>query len=95
MTEENALKKFLDSMWKDYCAINPQAREIHAAFINKGEIVHNDHIALRTFNHPRLGIKSLAQHFEKYGYTECGEYFFIEKKLYAKHFENQQKPNSA
>ena len=92
MTDENALKKFLDLMWHDYCAINPQAREIHAAFVNKGENVHNDHIALRTFNHPRLGIKSLAQHFEKYGYTDCGEYFFNEKKLYAKHFENKQNP---
>lgn len=89
---ENALKNYLELMWNDYCAMNPQAKEIHAAFVGKGETVHNDHIALRTFNHPKLGIKSLAQHFVKYGYTECGEYFFKEKKLYAKHFENKQNP---
>lgn len=92
MTDKNALKNFLDLMWHDYCAINPQAQQIHTALVNKGENVHNDHIALRTFNHPRLGIKSLAQHFEKYGYTDGGEYFFSEKKLYAKHFENKKNP---
>ncbi|MGZ3692396.1 MAG: 2-oxoadipate dioxygenase/decarboxylase family protein, partial [Pseudobdellovibrio sp.] len=33
-------------------------------------------------------IKSLAQHFTKYGYKDAGEYFFKEKKLYAKHFQH-------
>ncbi len=89
---ENALKNYLELMWNDYCAMNPQAQQIHAAFINKGDTVHNDHIALRTFNHPKLGIKALAQHFIKYGYSECGEYFFNEKKLYAKHYENKKNP---
>lgn len=83
------LTHFLDSMWMDYCKLNPQAKTIAEAFTRNGEIVANDHIALRTFNHPKLGIKSLEQHFTKYGYKECGEYFFKEKKLYAKHYENQ------
>jgi hypothetical protein len=57
-------------------------------FRTEGEDVQNDHIALRTINHPRLGIKSLSQHFEKYGYTYGGEYHFVEKKLYAQHFQH-------
>lgn len=79
---------FMNQMWSDYIQLNPQAQKIYNLFTQEGETVLNDHIALRTFNHPRLGIKSLAQHFIKYGYKEAGEYFFKEKKLYAQHFEH-------
>ena len=82
------LENYLNQMWHDYCHMNPEAFAIYNLFTQSGEIVQNDHIALRTFNHPKLGIKSLAQHFLKYGYHEAGEYFFTEKKLYAKHYEN-------
>lgn len=83
------LTSFLQNMWTDYITINPAAEKIFNLFSQNGENVVNDHIALRTFNHPKLGIESLAQHFKKYGYKECGEYFFVEKKLFAKHYENQ------
>lgn len=89
MSRDLGIKKLLEKMWIDYCAINPQAKKIHDMLAAEGENVLNDHIALRTFNHPRLGIKSLSQHFEKYGYTQKGEYNFVEKKLYAQHFENE------
>lgn len=96
MTAQNQnemdLKNYLELMWNDYCSMNPQAQQIYDAFVARGESIHNDHIALRTFNHPQLGIKALSQHFTKYGYSDCGEYFFKEKKLYAKHFENKQNP---
>lgn len=82
------LTDFLNLMWIDYCAFNPQAERIFKLLSAQGELVLNDHIALRTFNHPRLGIKSLAQHFTKFGYKEKGEYFFKEKKLYAQHFQH-------
>ncbi|MNJ94662.1 hypothetical protein D3C87_123640 [compost metagenome] len=82
------LEKLLNDMWVDYCKINPAAKKIHDIFVAEGETVLNDHIALRTFNHPRLGIESLAQHFKKHGYVEKGEYTFVEKKLYAKHYEH-------
>lgn len=91
MANETALLSYLEKMWQDYCLLNPQAKSIFDAFAHKGEMVKNDHIALRTFNHPRLGINSLAQHFTKYGYIDSGEYFFKEKKLYAKHYENINK----
>lgn len=75
-------------MWIDYCELNPAAKKIYDLFTAEGEAVLNDHIALRTFNHPRLGIESLARHFKKHGYIEKGEYVFVEKKLYAKHYEH-------
>ncbi|KYG60924.1 DUF1338 domain-containing protein [Bdellovibrio bacteriovorus] len=83
-----SLETLLQKMWVDYCELNPAAKRIHDIFTKEGENVINDHIALRTFNHPRLGIESLAQHFKKYGYVEKGEYTFVEKKLYAKHYEH-------
>ncbi len=82
------IQTLLEKMWLDYCRLNPAAQQIHDLFVAEGEEVLNDHIALRTFNHPQLGIRSLAQQFEKYGYEVKGEYFFNEKKLYAQHFEN-------
>jgi Domain of unknown function (DUF1338) len=82
--------KFMDLMWQDYIQINPQAYNIFKVFSQSGESLVNDHIALRTFNHPSFGgIKALSQHFLNYGYIESeNEYFFTEKKLYAKHFEH-------
>ncbi|MEQ1723258.1 MAG: DUF1338 domain-containing protein, partial [Pseudobdellovibrio sp.] len=85
------LHNFMNTMWNDYIQINPQAQKIHTLLTHAGEVLTNDHIALRTFNHPKLGIQSLAQHFIKFGYKECGEYYFTEKKLYAKHYEHDDK----
>lgn len=85
---ETAFSNFMDILWNDYIQMTPQAQKIHNLFVQSGETVQNDHIALRTFNHPKLGINSLAQHFTKYGYQDAGDYFFKEKKLYAKHFQH-------
>jgi hypothetical protein len=82
------LQKLLDKMWLDYTQLNPAAKKIHDLFVQEGEKVLNDHVAYRTFNHKKLGIQSLAQHFEKYGYKAKGDYVFKEKKLYAKHYEH-------
>ncbi|XGC79660.1 DUF1338 domain-containing protein [Bdellovibrio bacteriovorus] len=83
-----SLESLLEKMWVDYCQLNPAAKRIYDLFVAKGETVLNDHIALRTFNHPRLGIESLAKHFKKLGYVEKNDYIFVEKKLYAKHYEH-------
>ncbi len=77
-------------MWADYIIMNPQAEKIYQLFSQNGENVMNDHIALRTFNHPKLGIKSFSNVFEKLGYKYAGEYFFKEKRLYAQHFEHPE-----
>lgn len=84
----DGLQKLLDRMWLDYVQLNPAAKKIYDLFTQEGERVLNDHVAYRTFNHPRLGIKSLAQHIEKYGYVAKGEYVFKEKKLFALHYEH-------
>lgn len=82
------LDKLLNEMWIDYCQLNPAAKKIYDLFIAEGETVLNDHIALRTINLPGLGIESLARQFQAFGYEAKGEYHFVEKKLYAKHYEH-------
>lgn len=88
MSASKGLTDLLQAMWVDYCELNPAAKRIYGLFTAEGETVLNDHIALRTFNHPKLGIESLAKTFKKYGYVEKGDYTFVEKKLYAKHYEH-------
>lgn len=75
-------------MWQDYIAINPLALKIYDLLKSEGEEIQNDHIALRTFNHPRVGVDVLAKPFLDSGYIYGGDYQFKEKKLYAKHFQH-------
>ncbi len=82
------LPELLDKMWIDYIEINPLADKIKKILLMEGEEIKNDHIALRTFNHPRLTIDILAKPFISSGYSYVGDYHFTEKKLYAKHFEH-------
>jgi hypothetical protein len=82
------LPSLLDKMWKDYVEINPLAQKISDLFTQEGEKIQNDHIALRTFNHPRVSIDVMARPFIEAGYTYGGDYHFTEKKLYAKHFQH-------
>ena len=82
------LPALLDKMWNDYVEINPLAQKIYDLFTKEGELILNDHIALRTFNHPRVNIDILSRPFLAAGYTYGGDYHFTDKKLYAKHFEH-------
>lgn len=77
-----------EKLWADYSGQNPQAREIYALFEQEGEQVVNDHIAFRTFNHPRVNIDVLSEVFTEAGYRYVNDYHFKEKHLYAKHFEH-------
>lgn len=80
------LPALLNKMWHDYITINPLAQKISDLLMKEGETIQNDHIALRTFNHPRIGIDVMAKPFIESGYKYGGDYHFPEKKLYAKHY---------
>ncbi|MFN7453774.1 MAG: DUF1338 domain-containing protein [Pseudobdellovibrionaceae bacterium] len=88
----NRLENLLSKMWLDYCQMNPKAKKIYDLLTAQGETVFNDHIALRTFDHPRLGLEGLAKVFKGLGYVEKQDYTFVEKKLYAKHYEHGTNP---
>jgi hypothetical protein len=81
-------KELFEKLWDDYLQITPSAKKVHAILSADQKDIINDHIALRTFNHPDLGLDKLAIHFENCGYTAKGDYEFTEKKLVAKHYEH-------
>ncbi|GAA4271700.1 DUF1338 domain-containing protein [Aquimarina gracilis] len=87
-------KYFFEQLWQNYTAITPSAEKVKTLFENKGDTVFNDHIALRTFNDPRVNIEVLSRPFLTMGYEAKGEYHFKAKKLYAKHFEHKTDANA-
>lgn len=88
------LDQMLQAMWQDYLDLNPDARRIYKLFSAQNKNLINDHIALRTFDIPRVDIDTLAQPFLALGYVESGSYQFPIKQLVAKHYEHpdQQQP---
>lgn len=85
-TDRNSL---FDQLWQSYEAVTPSAAEIHRILgAKEGDAIVNDHIALRTFNLPPVGLDALAEHFLTLGYRQGGEYHFEAKKLYARHYEH-------
>jgi hypothetical protein len=88
------LDQILGKLWDIYTTQNPSVQKVYDLFVSKGENVANDHIAFRTFNDPRVNVDVLSKEFIKAGYVEKGQYHFEEKKLFAKHFENERVPGS-
>ncbi len=85
-------EQFLEREWRDYCDVAPQAKKIHQLFEAKGELICNDHVAIRTLAHPSVGLEAFTEFFTEFGYKACGEYEFIDKRLRAIHLEANNKP---
>jgi len=75
------------NIWQNYVEVTPSAHKIHQ-LLGAGTDLINDHVAYRTFNHPKVNLVTLAEHLVKLGYKDSGEYDFSSKKLNAKHFEH-------
>ena len=88
------LDKIFENLWIQYEIHNPLIGQIHDLIETKegGKSIVNDHIAFRTFNHPKVNIEVLSKIFIDLGYIEMGEYSFTDKKLNAKHFEKKDRP---
>ncbi len=82
--------ELFNALWDNYTAMTPSAKLIKQVFEERGEIVENDHIAIRTFNDPRVNIDVLAAPIKKMGYVEKGTYKFEDKKLLAHHYEHAE-----
>lgn len=80
-----------EALWNNYVRITPSAKRIHRSFEDRGEHIENDHIAIRTFDDPRVAIDVIASSFTAMGYVKKDEYFFKEKKLKAFHYEHSGK----
>ena len=84
-----ALDQLFEKLWNNYVDLTPLAQKVKTLLEQEGEVIENDHIALRTFNLPETNISTISEIFLKLGYEEKGEYHFEQKKLYAKHFEHK------
>jgi hypothetical protein len=66
----------------------PQAERIHHLLSERGEIIRNDHIALRTYGAPNIGIAALALPFEELGWRARDHYRFADKHLTARYWQH-------
>lgn len=82
------LDLMFEKLWQDYTTLNPSVAKVYKVFTDRGETVINDHVAFRTYNHPKIGLKKMAEYFLDNGYSKKGDYSFKVKKLYAEHFEH-------
>lgn len=82
------IMEIFNRFWKPYSTQNPSAKRIYDLLTELGEEVVHDHIALRTFNDPRMNIDQIARIFVQNGYEARGEYHFPAKKVYGRHFEH-------
>ncbi len=85
---------FFEALWQQYTDKTPSASKIKSLFETHGNTVLNDHIAIRTFDHPSTDISIMAQPFIAMGYEEKGSYHFQAKKLDAKHYEHATNPQA-
>lgn len=83
------IDELLDALWHDYVATTPQAERIQRLLSDRGERVVNDHVALRTYGVPGLGIAELARPFEALGWQQQADrYRFEDKKLVARYWQH-------
>ncbi len=84
----NSYQNIFENLWTDYLTQNPETKKVYELFLSEGEEVINDHIAFRTFDHPKVGIDVIAKPFLDAGYVVKGSYTFEAKKLKAHHYEH-------
>lgn len=80
------MEGLFEALWADYAAVTPSGEAIVSLLERRGERIVNDHIALRTFERPGLGLEVFGAYFEGHGFEQTGEYAFEEKRLDALSF---------
>lgn len=87
--QAHSVEQLFDRLWQHYIKVTPSAEPIQQLLKSQNQqaTLVNDHIALRTVNHPTIDRTKLAQHFLNLGYQQKGEYRFETKHLIANHYE--------
>jgi hypothetical protein len=63
--------ELLAALWRNFAAASPHAEALRYALAERGEILSNDHVALRTFALPGVDAEALARPFEALGWRRC------------------------
>jgi len=82
-----SVDELLAALWRGYVSVTPQALRIHELLAARGETPVNDHVALRTFGRPRVGLEVLARPFLELGWAPRDDYRFEEKHLVARAYQ--------
>jgi hypothetical protein len=83
------IRELIEALWGDYAASTPQAEPILSLLLARGEHIFNDHVALRTYDTPGLGIATLARTFEALGWVVAPDrYRFDDKHLRARYWKH-------
>lgn len=85
--------ELIDRLWRDFVASTPQAARIRELLAARGELVHHDHVALRTFAAPGLEMDAIARRFEAEGFRPRERYRFDEGHLRARYWQHDD-PNA-
>ena len=81
------IRELFEEMWTTYCKVNRHVEEVKGYMMaHEEDDVVNDHIALRTFNHPRINRQVIARPFLESGYTAVENLEFEKKKLDATYY---------
>lgn len=86
----NELDHLLMRLWDDYRVLNPEADRVRGLLQARGETVVDDHIALHTLDHPRLGIDATARSFERLGYHAAEEYLDPERGVRSRRYATEE-----
>ena len=74
---------FFNELWASYTQHTPQALTIERLFLERGEVVVNDHVAFRTFDQSPIDLDSLCRVLSQIGYHPFAHYDFPDKHLNA------------
>ena len=86
------INQLFSNMWDLYSRINPQVIKVKKMFDEReNKNVANDHIAIRTFNHPRVNRNVIAKSFLESGYEAYDDLKFEKKKLDATYYGHHDK----
>lgn len=82
------IARLFEDLWEPYARQNPQVPLIHRLIAERerGTELYNDHMALRTFGHPRVGLAVLAKSFVRLGFEERGQFHLKAKNVFAKYY---------
>jgi len=80
--------QLLEALWRDYVASTPQAERIHHLLTERGELLRNDHVELRTYAAPGIALDALARPFEAAGWRPREPYRFADQHLRARYWQH-------
>ena len=80
--------ELLDALWCDYVALTPQAARIHRLLAERGELLRNDSVALRTCSAPGIAMDVLARPFEALGWRARERYRTRGRHLRARYWQH-------